>query len=283
VLARDGTRKICAEDAPFNAELPQGKNQNEVVTWSDDGQSIHFVTRENETFHIVKVDATTGRRTAVLFSLPLAEFRELPFLSWNIAIDRVFVGGGDFQQTRAPFVIDLLTGRKTTLATEENGYIKLPYDKFFCADISPKGTYTAFVAPIFGANRLVILDEGAAVHFLDATNIRNLEGVRCPLWKADESTFYAPATTQKSDGQTYVAWYRYDLATKQTALIYEGRLTSDAPPEVVIIDPNSSAIVTVRESLADGGSVQAYTESTSLTVDVPYLSLTNPLWVPPLK
>jgi hypothetical protein len=194
LITRDGILQLCLEDRITSYAF--GYRQF-MVSWSDDGRYIYFVTDYDE-FHwtegdsndwgasLVKAEAATGQTEEILYQTHVIAHRSPPDLIWTNDLHYLLLYNGLLTST----VVDLWQNTEFPLSQNIPGL----GNTFFCSRFSPQGHYlTANVYQDQVLSAWVItLSGGQIVRTIRSDRLQqaSISWMSCPVWQSDEAAFY---------------------------------------------------------------------------------------------
>jgi hypothetical protein len=195
VITWEGVLQSCFEDKIVRFAFRE-RGQNYMVTWSEDGRYLYFVTDYGQ-YHraydvieswgasLVEVDVATGKIHRMLYQTEAAN-QPPPMIYWTEDLHYL----ESFPAGEAPKVIDLWQNNELPLPQEiaDMGHL------MFCAQFSPQDQYLTartYQDNVFSGFALVS-PEGQLVQTLKRNALEQvgIDWADCPVWQSDDTAFY---------------------------------------------------------------------------------------------
>lgn len=290
LLTRAGVLQSCFEDK-IARYLFRERGKDYLLTWSEDGQYVYFVT-DYDLFHwsdatpggtwaarLVKAEVASGQTQEVLYQTP-PEIHDSPaLLFW--ADDLHYLQAG-------LTVLDLWQDTEITLPLDLPGRGDLMY----CPRFSPQGQYLTARAIVDDAltGLALVSPTGQIIRTVGSDRLQQagIEWMECPVWRSDETAFYFLGGLEGT-----AELFRYDLA--DDTFVHLKQLYPPDPQEAVF--RGGSPHLPMR--LAPDDATLAITFWENSATDIRILAPTNewiiyggvgtsmpvgasPIWMPPL-
>ena len=278
ILTVVDSHQTCLEDklAYFGSIL------NEVVTWSEDGSKVYFVTLKQQTWRLIEVDVSTGKTLRVVYETPYSDdewWRRRP-TRWTDDLNYVGLEIGYARETGV--LVNLKTNEEVIIHDILQPYIdptveqEHPGHIYICPNFSPSSNYLAALIPTgyIGTepitNKMVIFDtKGEIIHLFEPSE----STASCPTWTEDELEFYFRRYNRQ---EVWGGIFSYSLEHRQMrAWDMSGRETLPlilSPDEGCIAFQESVQGRTVVSVLYPGGAISV--------ISNPYSSAWDPVWRP---
>jgi hypothetical protein len=278
ILTVTGVLQTCFEDQMiyFPSYI------EDTVTWSSDGTTVYFVTRREQTWQLIAADVVTGQTLDVLFETPFVAdaWRTSKPTRWSSNLRYVELELGS--PSIAVTIVDLETGEELDIHHVLQPYmdetIQQSHDYYVCPGFSPSRNYLAALIPItrlgnsteIATNRMVIFDpQGNIVQIFEPTG----SVVSCPVWAEDERYFYF---TRYNPQEGWSGIFTYTLENER---LHAQAMDIDSFMAPFVLSPDGVHL-----------ALQAFTEvpqfkvlfptGTIRSIDLPYISVENPVWRP---
>jgi hypothetical protein len=197
LVTQAGVLQSCFEDR-IASHMFRDRGQDYMVTWSEDGRYVYFVT-DYDHFHwneftsddwgasLVKAKVATGQTQQVLYQTQVVVHRPPPPLFWTKNLHYLLL----YQQGRfSSTAFDLWQSTEITLPQEIADMGRLE----FCPQFSPQGQYLMAHASLNDAltGWVLVTPEGRAVQTVGSDKLQQagIDWMDCPVWQSDEAAFY---------------------------------------------------------------------------------------------
>lgn len=204
LLTREGVLQSCFEDKIVGFEFRE-RGKDYMVTWSEDGHYIYFVT-DYDQYHraydeiqswgvsLVETEVATGQTQQVFYQTQAAAHYPPPELYWTEALHYLQLYNLGQDTPTGPEwlskIIDLSTNTEIALPQDLPDPGRLEY----CSQFSPQGQYLTARVSLNDmlSGWALVTPEGEIVQTLGSDKLQaaGIDWMECPVWLSDETAFY---------------------------------------------------------------------------------------------
>lgn len=278
VLIVADSRQTCLEDklVYFRSIL------NDVVTWSEDGTKVYFVTLKQQTWCLIEADVLTGKTLRVVYETPYSDDEWWKRRPTRWTADLSYVGLEIGYDGETGILVNLKTREEIVIRDILQPYIdptveqEHPGHNYVCPEFSPSANYLAALIPTgyIGTepitNRMVIFDtKGEVIHLFEPSE----STTSCPTWVEDELRFYFRRYNRQ---EVWEGIFSYSIEYRQMrAWDMSGRETLP-----LLLSPGGTNIA--FQEIVQGRTVVSvlYPDGTISVISDPYYSAWDPVWRP---